>query len=48
MSASWLLLVLLGLFQVSSHWIILSEERWCVREFGDEYTAYMGRVRRYL
>lgn len=48
MSASWLLLVLLGLFQVSSHWIILSEERWCIREFGKEYTAYMDRVRRYL
>ncbi len=48
MPASWILLVLLGLFQVSSHWIILSEERWCIREFGEEYTAYMGRVRRYL
>jgi protein-S-isoprenylcysteine O-methyltransferase Ste14 len=35
-------------FQISSHWIILSEERWCVKQFGDEYIDYMKRVRRYI
>lgn len=44
-------LVLLGLvlvFQISAHWIILSEERWCTKEFGQEYIDYMKKVRRYL
>lgn len=44
--------VLLGgidiIFQLSSHWIILSEERWCIGEFGDAYRQYMKRVRRYI
>ena len=42
------LLVCLLVFQVSAHWIILAEERWCIQEFGDEYIAYMRQVRRYL
>lgn len=45
---SFLLLGFLLVFQISSHWIILSEERWCVAQFGSEYTEYMKRVRRYL
>ena len=43
--------VLLGvvlLFQVSAHWIIRSEERWCLQTFSGEYQAYMKQVRRYL
>ena len=44
--------VLLGgiviIFQLSSHWIILSEERWCIGKFGDAYRQYMKRVRRYI
>ena len=44
--------VLLGgidiIFQLSSHWIILSEERWCIGRFGDAYRQYMKRVRRYI
>lgn len=35
-------------FQLSSHWIILSEERWCIEKFGDAYRQYMKRVRRYI
>lgn len=44
-------LVLLGLvlvFQIAAHWIILSEERWCLEKFGEEYSAYMQRVRGYV
>lgn len=36
------------LFQFSSHWIILAEERWCVEKFEDRYRQYMKGVRRYL
>lgn len=35
-------------FQISAHWIILSEERWCMEKFGDSYGDYMKRVRRYI
>lgn len=44
-------LVLLGMvlaFQVSAHWIILAEERWCLKKFGDAYAQYSRRVRRYI
>lgn len=36
------------LFQVSAHWIILAEERWCAERFGAAYLQYMKNVRRYL
>lgn len=45
---SLLLLASVIVFQVSAHWIILSEERWCINKFGSEYTHYMKKVRRYL
>lgn len=48
LTRSWLLFVLLLIFQISAHWIILSEERWCIKTFGAEYTEYMNQVRRYL
>ena len=44
-------LVLLGfilVFQTTAHWIILSEERWCINKFGEEYVQYMKKVRRYI
>lgn len=44
-------LILLGLilvFQISAHWIILAEERWCIEKFGIAYKQYMENVRRYL
>jgi len=48
LTRSWGLLLLLITFQISVHWIILSEERWCIREFGEEYIKYMNNVSRYL
>ncbi|MPW27361.1 phospholipid methyltransferase [Alkalibaculum sp. M08DMB] len=45
---SLILLALLVVFQISAHWIILSEERWCIEEFGEEYIKYMIKVRRYI
>lgn len=45
---SIILLAFLIVFQISAHWIILSEERWCVKEFGEEYIKYMNKVRRYI
>lgn len=48
LTQSFLLLALLIVFQVSAHWIILSEERWCIEKFGEAYMNYMKKVRRYI
>ena len=48
LTQSFILLAILLVFQISAHWIILSEERWCVNKFGDEYINYMNEVRRYI
>lgn len=48
LTQSWLLLGIVLMFQLSAHWIIRAEERWCVRQFGAEYTQYMKKVRRYF
>lgn len=48
LTQSFILLVILLVFQISAHWIIRSEERWCIKKFGEEYMNYMNKVRRYL
>lgn len=48
LTQSLLLLAILMVFQISAHWIILSEERWCINKFGEEYQNYMYKVRRYI
>ena len=48
LTRSGILLGLVILFQISAHWIILAEERWCIRQFGERYREYMKKVRRYI
>ena len=48
LTQSGVLFVILVFFQISAHWIILSEERWCIEKFGDSYKEYMAKVPRYL
>ena len=48
LTRSPLLLAALVAFQVAAHWIILSEERWCAAQFGQQYAAYKAQVRRYF
>lgn len=48
MTQSLLLAAFLLVFQITGHWIILTEERWCLQKFGNEYTQYMEKVRRYI
>jgi len=45
---SWLFLSILVIFQISVHYLVLSEERWCIKEFGEDYKNYMKKVRRYI
>lgn len=42
------LLAVVMVFQVSAHWIILAEERWCMEKIGTAYGQYMKEVRRYI
>ena len=48
LTQSPLLFAVVLLFQISAHWIIRAEERWCAGQFGEAYLHYMKRVRRYL
>lgn len=48
LTESLLLLGFLLVFQLSAHWIIRSEERWCIGQFGETYQRYMKKVRRYF
>lgn len=48
LTQSLLLFAILMVFQISAHWIILSEERWCIERFGEAYKTYMHEVRRYI
>jgi len=48
MTRSWLLMTVLLVFQVSVHFMILAEERWCRETFGEAYLTYTKTVRRYI
>ena len=48
LTQSWILASMVLVFQISAHWIILAEERWCLKKFGAAYEDYMRSVRRYL
>jgi protein-S-isoprenylcysteine O-methyltransferase Ste14 len=48
LTRSWILLVILVIFQISVHFLITSEERWCREKFGEPYEEYMLKVRRYI
>lgn len=39
---------ILLIFQVSVHFMILAEERWCRETFGEPFLNYLHKVRRYL
>lgn len=45
---SWIYILILIIFQISVHYLILSEERWCIETFGEEYQIYLKKVRRYI
>ncbi|MDE6700727.1 MAG: phospholipid methyltransferase, partial [Acetatifactor sp.] len=48
LTQSLILLVQVVVFQISAHWIILAEERWCMEKFGTTYEKYMKEVGRYI
>lgn len=48
LTKSMIFFLILVIFQTAAHWIIHSEERWCLEKFGKAYQAYQDRVRRYI
>ncbi len=48
LSHSWIMAGIAAALQISGHWVILAEERWCLTRFGDAYARYMQEVPRYL
>lgn len=48
LTQSLIIFLIVLIFQVSAHWIILSEERWCLEKFGNKYKEYTKKVRRYI
>lgn len=48
LTKSMIFFLILVIFQTAAHWIILSEERWCLEKFGKSYQDYQDRVRRYI
>lgn len=48
LTQSLLLFGFVLVFQITAHWIIRAEERWCIRQFGNAYLQYMKNVRRYF
>lgn len=48
LTQSVILVLIILIFQISAHWIILSEERWCAEKFGQRYMHYQNKVRRYI
>lgn len=47
-NSAWLLILLVPLLMVMQWGVILKEERYLSGKFGDEYTAYSSRIRRWL
>jgi protein-S-isoprenylcysteine O-methyltransferase Ste14 len=47
LTASWLYLLIAVVRQYTEYIMILSEERWCLEQFGEEFQAYLGTTRRY-
>lgn len=48
LTESWILGGIILVFQISSHWIVLAEERECEKRFGEDYRRYRKKVRRYI
>ena len=47
-AASWLMLVLVILYHIPLHFMVLAEERFCLRKYGDAYREYMKKTARYF
>jgi len=47
-SASWVFLLLTVIWLLLSDRMVISEERWCIKTYGDAYREYMKRTPRWI
>lgn len=47
-SASWMLFVLLAIYSIINHFVIIAEEKHCLKKYGESYREYMNRTPRYI
>lgn len=47
-SASWLMILLLILYNIFQHFLALGEERHCLKTYGESFNEYMKKVPRYF
>jgi protein-S-isoprenylcysteine O-methyltransferase Ste14 len=45
---SWFHLALTFIYQIAVHFLVLSEERWCLDNYGETYKNYQEKVPRYI
>ena len=45
LTKSMIFILILVMFQTAAHWIILSEERWCLEKFGKSYQDKTIKIR---
>jgi len=45
---SWFHFGLAVIYQIAVHFLILSEERWCLKRYGVQYQSYLAATPRYL
>lgn len=45
---NWLTVVWIGVFLLSAHWMVITEEEHLAAKFGEEYRSYCQKVSRYI
>ena len=45
---SWVFLLLTAVFIILSHIVVVSEERFCLQKYGNEYREYLNRIPRWI
>jgi len=43
-----MLFVLLAIYSIINHFVVIAEEKHCLKEYGDSYREYMEKVPRYI
>jgi protein-S-isoprenylcysteine O-methyltransferase Ste14 len=47
-TASWIFIVLTVIYHIPNHYLILGEEEYCLKTYGENYRKYKNKVPRYL
>ena len=45
---NWLTMIWIGVFLLTAHWMVITEEEHLAAKFGEEYRSYCQKVPRYI